>query len=50
MIYIVLYGDTIRKYFTGTALTQLNSDNVKYLDSSKASAQVKKPIRRTNYT
>ena len=37
-------GDTIRKYFTGTALTQLNSDNVKYLDSSKANAQVKRQL------
>lgn len=37
-------GDSIRKYFTGTALTQLNSDNVKYLDSSKASPQVKKQL------
>ena len=40
----VTSGETIRKYFTGTALTQLNSDNVKYLDSSKASAQVKKQL------
>ncbi|MDE7430699.1 MAG: N-6 DNA methylase [Lachnospiraceae bacterium] len=37
-------GPTIRKYFTGTALTQLNSDNVKYLDSAKASPQVKKQL------
>lgn len=40
----VTSGSTIRKYFTGTALTQLNSDNVKYLDSSKASMQVKKQL------
>lgn len=40
----VTSGPTIRKYFTGTALTQLNCDNVKYLDSSKASAQVKKQL------
>lgn len=40
----VTSGPTIRKYFTGTALTQLNSDNVKYLDSSKANAQVKKHL------
>lgn len=40
----VTCGSTIRKYFTGTALTQLNSDNVKYLDSSKANAQVKKHL------
>lgn len=37
-------GPTIRKYFTGTALTQLNSDNVKYLDSAKATPQVKKQL------
>ena len=37
-------GPHIRKYFTGTALTQLNSDNVKYLDESKASSQVKKQL------
>jgi type I restriction enzyme M protein len=37
-------GETIRKYFTGTALTQLNSDNVKYLDSSKANKQTKKHL------
>lgn len=40
----VTEGPTIRKYFTGTALTQLNSDNVKYLDSAKANAQVKKHL------
>ena len=40
----VTSGPTIRKYFTGTALTQLNSDNVKYLDSSKANPQVKKHL------
>ena len=40
----VTSGPTIRKYFTGTALTQLNSDNVKYLDSSKATAQVRKQL------
>lgn len=40
----VTTGLTIRKYFTGTALTQLNSDNVKYLDSAKASPQVKKQL------
>lgn len=31
----VLSGPTIRKYFTGTALTQSNSDNIKYLDEAK---------------
>ena len=40
----VVSGPTIRKYFTGTALTQLNCDNVKYLDSSKATPQVKKQL------
>jgi type I restriction enzyme M protein len=35
-------GPTIRKYFTGTALTQLNSDNVKYLDSKNVSRQTQK--------
>lgn len=37
----VTEGPHIRKYFTGTALTQLNSENVKYLDETKATAQVK---------
>lgn len=37
-------GTTIRKYFTGTALTQLNSDNVKYLDSSRANRQTRKHL------
>lgn len=40
----VTTGPTIRKYFTGTALTQLNCDNVKYLDSAKATLQVKKQL------
>lgn len=40
----VTCGPTIRKYFTGTALTQLNSDNVKYLDSAKATSQVKRQL------
>lgn len=40
----VTSGPTIRKYFTGTALTQLNGDNVKYLDASKATPQVKKQL------
>jgi type I restriction enzyme M protein len=40
----VTSGPTIRKYFTGTALTQLNGDNVKYLDASKAAPQVKKQL------
>ena len=37
----VTEGASIRKYFTGTALTQLNSDNVKYLDESLANKQTK---------
>jgi len=40
----VTSGPTIRKYFTGTALTQLNSENVKYLDSNKANKQTKKHL------
>ncbi|MFN4318849.1 hypothetical protein [Acinetobacter parvus] len=31
----VTSGEGIRKYFTGTALTQLNGDNIKYLDEKK---------------
>lgn len=31
----VTSGEGIRKYFTGTAMTQLNSENVKYLDEKK---------------
>ncbi len=37
-------GATIRKYFTGTALTQLNAENIKYLDSSKADPQTRKHL------
>jgi len=37
-------GPTIRKYFTGTAITQLNGENVKHLDSSKADKQTKKHL------
>jgi len=37
-------GSTIRKYFTGTAITQLNGENVKYLDSNKADKQTKKHL------
>lgn len=40
----VTEGPTIRKYFTGTALTQLNSENIKYLDSDKANKQTKKHL------
>lgn len=31
----VTSGEGIRKYFTGTAITQLHSENVKYLDEKK---------------
>ncbi|GAB4513310.1 MAG: hypothetical protein OHK0046_14020 [Anaerolineae bacterium] len=37
-------GPTIRKYFTGTALTQLNSDNIKYLDTAKASPKTQRDL------
>lgn len=37
-------GPSIRKYYTGTALTQLNSDNIKYLDSSKADKQTERHL------
>lgn len=40
----VTEGPTIRKYFTGTALTQLNSENIKYLDSSRANRQTQKHL------
>jgi type I restriction enzyme M protein len=40
----VTEGEGILKYFTGTALTQLNSDNIKYLDSSKANRQTRKHL------
>lgn len=42
----VTSGKDILKYFTGTALTQLNSDNVKYLDESKADANTKKYLKK----
>jgi type I restriction enzyme M protein len=42
----VTEGPTIRKYFTGTALTQLNSDNVKYLDESVANKQTKAHLEK----
>jgi type I restriction enzyme M protein len=40
----VTEGPTIRKYFTGTALTQLQGDNVKYLDSRKGDRQTQKNL------
>lgn len=42
----VTEGPTIRKYFTGTALTQLNSDNVKYLDEASANKQTKAHLEK----
>lgn len=42
----VTEGPTIRKYFTGTALTQLNSDNVKYLDEAVANKQTKAHLEK----
>lgn len=40
----VTSGDGIVKYFTGTALTQLRGENVKYLDRNKATALQKKQL------
>ncbi len=40
----VTEGPTIRKYFTGTALTQLNSDNIKYLDEAKTNKITRKNL------
>ncbi|MBQ0142158.1 MAG: N-6 DNA methylase [Prevotellaceae bacterium] len=40
----VVSGEGIRKYFTGTAMTQLNSDNVKYLDEKKCTKAQKKQL------
>lgn len=42
----VTSGEGIRKYFTGTALTQLNCDNVKYLDESRANKATKKNLEK----
>lgn len=39
-------GPGIRKYFTGTAMTQLNSDNVKYLDENKCTKARKAQLDR----
>jgi len=41
----VTSGPNILKYLTGTALTQLNADNIKYLDSSKANKQTQKHLQ-----
>lgn len=38
-------GPTIRKYFTGTAITQLHSDNIKYLDEAKCTPQQLKQLK-----
>ena len=40
----VTSGPGIVKYYTGTALTQLKSDNVKYLDKNKATKQQLKQL------
>ena len=40
----VTSGEGIRKFFTGTAITQLNSDNVKYLDERKCKRPVLKQL------
>lgn len=40
----VTEGESIRKYFTGTAITQLNGENVKYLDSNRADKNTKKHL------
>lgn len=42
----VTEGPTIRKYFTGTALTQLKGENIKFLDSSKANKQQLKALEK----
>lgn len=38
-------GPTIRRYFTGTAITQLHSDNIKYLDEAKCTPQQLKQLK-----
>lgn len=38
-------GEGIRKYYTGTAITQLNSDNVKYLDEKKCKKQILRQLK-----
>ncbi|MBQ4519041.1 MAG: N-6 DNA methylase [Bacteroidaceae bacterium] len=38
-------GVGIRKYFTGTAMTQLNSENIKYLDENKCNSQQLKQLQ-----
>lgn len=38
-------GPTIRKYFTGTAVTQLHSENIKYLDEARCSAAQLKQLK-----
>lgn len=38
-------GPTIRKYYTGTAITQLHSDNIKYLDEARCSAVQLKQLK-----
>ena len=38
-------GVGIRKYYTGTAMTQLNSENIKYLDEKKCNKQQLKQLQ-----
>lgn len=38
-------GPTIRKYYTGTAITQLHSDNIKYLDEARCNAVQLKQLK-----
>lgn len=40
----VTSGKGIRKYYTGTALTQLRGENVKYLDENKATKNQRKQL------
>lgn len=42
----VTQGPGIRKYFTGTALTQLKLDNVKYLDENRANKHTKRDLEK----
>lgn len=42
----VTTGQNIRKYFTGTALTQSNAENVKYLDEAKCTKQQLKQLEQ----
>ena len=41
----VTSGEGIRKFFTGTAITQLHGENVKYLDENKCNKQLLKQLK-----